>query len=115
MDRLQCHGRAGTGATAYVFKVIDTNGKVYALKTRKLATDCTKTQQADNTAMDGEFLGKLSGHPNIVNLHSTIAAPLPDTFLSLIPDVEQAPFKRILRSGARRAVECFVMDYHPSN
>ena len=115
MDHLQCLGRAGTGATAYVFKAQSTDGKVCAVKTSKLATDATTTKQADNAAMDGEFLRTLSGHPNIVKLHRIIAAPLPDAFLNLIPEVDQAPFKKTNRGGIRRPVDCLVMDYHPSN
>ena len=99
MDHLQCLGRAGTGATAYVFKAQSTDGKVCAVKTSKLATDATTTKQADNAAMDGEFLRTLSGHPNIVKLHRIIAAPLPDAFLNLIPEVDQAPFKKTKRGG----------------
>ena len=115
MDHLQCLGHVGTGATAYVFKAQGADGKVCAVKTRKLATDATSTKQADNAAMDGEFLRTLSGHPNIVKWHTTIAAPLPDGFLDFIPEVDQAPFRKTTRAGIRRSVDCYVMDYHAHN
>ena len=104
MDQLRWLAQAGKGATAYVFKAADGNGKNYAVKVRKPAIASTSAMEDFCRAFEG----------NIVTLYKTAFDPLPDGCVDLLLEAERPPFAKKLRRGARRPVDCLIMDYHDS-
>ena len=101
MDQLRWLAQAGTGATAYVFKAADGNGKNYAVKVRKPAIASTSAMEDVCRAFEGKNLAKVCDHRSIVTLHTTAFDPLPDGCVDLLLEAERPQERGSMPSSSK--------------
>ena len=100
----------GTGVSGYVVLAQDGEER-RAVKIPKLATSDTTHANMPRGKMEGDVLEVLT-HKNIVRLIQRCTGPLPDAFVSVIPQSEKPSYTRLQRNSQRRPVTVLVMEYH---
>ena len=99
----------GTGVSGYAVLAQDGEER-RAVKIPKLATSDTTHANMPRGKMEGDVLEVLT-HKNIVRLIQRCTGPLPDAFVSVIPQSEKPSYTRLQRNNQRRPVTVLVMEY----